>query len=132
MMDELSAYGIKTELLSVGKKHYQDLSLILTEERLTGPANEILIEELLQLRVIRDRVDHPRKGSKDLSDAVTGAVYNAIARTPKEINKTIEVHTYDMLKDERKPSKSRPGGSINPPRKPPQDLEDFLADIDVI
>ena len=132
MMDELAAYGIKTELLSVGKKHYQDLSLILTEERLTGPANEILIEELLQLRVIRDRVDHPRKGSKDLSDAVTGAVYNAIARTPKEINKTIEVHTYDMLRDERKPSKVKPGGSINPPKRPPQDLEDFLADIEVI
>ena len=135
IMDELAAYNIKTELLSVAKKHYQDMSLIITEERLTGPDNQILIEELLQLRVIRDRIDHPRKGSKDLADAVCGAIYNSIAHTPKVINNVIEVHTYDMLKDERKPQpqNDRPGQQIKPPKKEiPEDLEDFLAQIEII
>jgi hypothetical protein len=136
MMDQLAVYGIKTKTLSVAKKHYQDLSLIITEERVHGPANQILIEELLQLRVVKERIDHPRKGSKDLSDAVCGAVFNAVAHTPKVVNPTVEVHSYEQLVDERKRPVARPGSVIQPPPKPketiPEEIADFLARIDTI
>ena len=97
IMEELNAYSIKTEVLSVAKKHYQDMALIVTEERLSGPDNRILIEELMQLRIIRDKIDHPRSGSKDLADAVCGSVYNAMTHTPKELNREIEIHTYGQI-----------------------------------
>jgi hypothetical protein len=108
MMQQLKAHGIKTELLSVAKKHYEDMSLCITEERVLGPQIQLLIDELLQLRIMKDRVDHPRKGSKDLSDAVCGSIYNSMSLTPRDMNKEVEIYTYsgvfaeelDQLKQE--------------------------------
>jgi hypothetical protein len=94
MMQQLKQYGINTELLSVAKKHYEDMSLCLMEERVYGPRIQLLIDELLQLRIVRDKVDHPRKGSKDLSDAVCGAIYNATAHTPRDLNGEVDIYTY--------------------------------------
>ena len=98
IMNELKGQGMNSETLSVAKKHYEDMAMIIAEERVIGPAIKILTDELLQLRIIRDKVDHPRKGSKDLSDAVCGAIYNAISGTSKQIGlKEIEVHTWKDL-----------------------------------
>ena len=129
IMEELKAYGIKTEVLSVAKKHYQDMALLVTEERLEGPNNEILIEELMRLRIIRDKIDHPRSGSKDLADAVCGSIYNAIAHTPKELNKVIEIHTYGQTdkreKEEAREVEKRPVVQEQKPN-PPADIQNFL------
>lgn len=136
MMQQLKAHGINTELLSVAKKHYEDLSLCLTEERLLGPQIQLLIDELLQLRIVKDKVDHPRKGSKDLSDAVCGAVYNAIALTPTDMNKEVEIYSYDgvfshELDKLRQESQDRLNKNkvVRMPDKPemPSSLRDFLG-----
>jgi hypothetical protein len=97
MMQQLKQYGINTEILSVAKKHYDDMAMVVLEERLTGPHIQLLIDELLQLRIMRDKVDHPRKGSKDLADAVCGAIYNAISRTRFDSNQEVNVHTYESM-----------------------------------
>ena len=97
MMQQLKQYGINTETLSVAKKHYDDMAMIVLEERLSGPNIPLLIDELLQLRIMRDKVDHPRKGSKDLSDAVCGAIYNAISLTRPDLNEEIKIHTYESM-----------------------------------
>lgn len=95
IQQELKSVGIKTDTLSVGKKHYEDLAMLVYEDRVLMPHNDILLEEMSQLRIVSDKkVDHPRKGSKDLSDAVTGAVYNAIAHTPRNLNQEIEIHDW--------------------------------------
>ena len=95
IMTELRMIGVNTETLSVAKKHYDDMAMLVGEERIVGPSIPLLTDELLQLRIIRGKVDHPRKGSKDLSDAVCGALYNAISGTRKETKELeIEVHTY--------------------------------------
>ena len=46
---------------------------------------------------MRDRVDHPRKGSKDLADAVCGSIFNSISRTRPNMNNEIGVHTYESF-----------------------------------
>jgi hypothetical protein len=97
MMQQLKQYGINTEILSVAKKHYDDMAMIVAEERLSGPHIPLLIDELLQLKIMRDRVDHPRKGSKDLADAVCGAIYNAISRSKFDTNEEINIHTYESM-----------------------------------
>jgi hypothetical protein len=97
MMQQLKQYGINTELLSVAKRHYDDMAMIVAEERVSGPAIKLLIDELLQLRIMRDKVDHPRKGSKDLADAVCGAIFNSISRTKQEDDKEIKIHTYESM-----------------------------------
>jgi hypothetical protein len=137
MMQQLGVHNIKTEILSVAKKHYEDLSLCLTEERLHGPKIQLLIDELLQLRIMKDKVDHPRKGSKDLSDAVTGAVFNAISLTPPDQDKEVEVYTYsgvfsDELERLKEESNSRLKNTIKMPdrKEMPQDLRSFFEDED--
>lgn len=97
MMQQLKQYGINTEILSVSKKHYDDMAMVVLEERLSGPHIQLLIDELLQLRIMRDKVDHPRKGSKDLADAVCGAIYNAISRTRFDSNQEVNIHTYESM-----------------------------------
>lgn len=97
MMQQLKTYGINTEILSVSKKHYDDMAMVVLEERLSGPHIPLLIDELLQLRIMRDKVDHPRKGSKDLADAVCGAVYNSISRTRMRKDEEIKIHDYESM-----------------------------------
>jgi hypothetical protein len=137
MMQQLGIHGIKTEILSVAKKHYEDMSLVLTEERLHGPRIQLLIDELLQLRIVKDKVDHPRKGSKDLSDAVCGAIYNSISLTPPDKDTEVEIYTYSgvfagelaKLKEE---SDARMKNTIRFPERKvmPTDLRDFFDDDD--
>lgn len=122
IMEELRGYGINTETLSVARPHYQDLAVILSEERLSGPNNTILIDELLELRAVgQNKVDHPRKGSKDLADAVCGAVYNADKHTPRIFDRVVEIHTYQQLVDDRRTrareQDQRPGKVIAPPKQ---------------
>ena len=97
MMQQLKQYGINTEILSVAKKHYDDMAMVVLEERLNGPHIPLLIDELLQLKIMRDRVDHPRKGSKDLADAVCGSIFNSISRTRADVSGEIKIHTYESM-----------------------------------
>jgi len=118
MMQQLKQYGINTETLSVAKKHYDDMAMVVLEERLSGPHINLLIDELLELRIIRDKVDHPRKGSKDLADAVCGSIYNAISLTRPDFGE-VEVHTYDsIVYDNVKDEEETRYNMIRPPRIP--------------
>jgi hypothetical protein len=73
------------------------MAMVVLEERLHGPHIPLLVDELLQLKIMRDKVDHPRKGSKDLADAVCGSIFNAISRTRPDTNNEIQVHTYESM-----------------------------------
>ena len=93
---DLKSVGMNTETLSVAKKHYEDLSMLIYEERVVLPQIDLLLEEMTELRIMNNnRVDHPRKKSKDLADAMCGSVYNAISHTRRERNQEIEIHTYE-------------------------------------
>jgi hypothetical protein len=95
IQNELKQVGMRTDTVSVAKKHYEDMAMLVYEERLAMPAIELLFEELTELKIMKnDRVDHPRKKSKDLADAVCGAIFGAISHTPKDLNQEIEVHTF--------------------------------------
>jgi hypothetical protein len=128
MMQQLQQYGINTEILSVAKKHYDDMAMVVLEERLSGPYLPLLIDELLQLKIMRDKVDHPRKGSKDLADAVCGAIFNSISRTRPEVNREIEIHTYDSMTVDNKLDPEFEMNVIKAPRMP-KDIEDALERI---
>ena len=127
IQQELKSVGIKTDTLSVGKKHYEDLAMLVYEDRVLMPHNDILLEEMSQLRIVSDKkVDHPRKGSKDLSDAVTGAVYNAIAHTSRNLNQEISVHSWKSVAKAQE--KERSENLIVPP-KPTEEVKEFLSNM---
>lgn len=142
-MKYLRGVGINSEILSVAKKHYEDLSWVVYDQRLVGPDIPLLRKELLQLRIMpNDKIDHPRTGSKDLADATCGAVHNAITYTPRDDFGTIEVQTYESIRraeiearNEELDSRRERDNVIEAPREKrvmPDDLADYLTKLEII
>ena len=129
IQQELKAVGIRTDTVSVAKKHYEDFAMLVYEERVAMPLIPLLLEEMGELKIINDKkVDHPRKKSKDLADAVCGAVFGAISFTPKNVNQEIEIHTF---KDRPKQVDDLPDNVIQ--YKPiPDDVKDYLDRFNLI
>lgn len=139
MMEYLNGIGMKSERLSVAKKHYEDMAFVVQEERLEGPDIDILRKELLTLRIMpNDKVDHPRKGSKDLADATCGAVYNAIRHTTRPNDEDGEIVTLDRFKtmhrEELQENQRRvPQPPIQPPKRDmPPELKDWFSEIQML
>jgi hypothetical protein len=124
IQNELKQVGMRTETVSVAKKHYEDMAMLVYEERLVMPAIELLFEELTELKIMKNnRVDHPRKSSKDLADAVCGAIFGAISHTPKNIDEEIEIHTFrDKSKDQFDSSNS----NVIEYKPMPDDVKNYL------
>ena len=124
IQNELQAVGMRTDTVSVAKKHYEDMAMLVYEERLVMPAIELLFEELTELKIMKnDKVDHPRKKSKDLADAVCGAIFGAISYTPKDQNLEVEVHTF---KDRPKRIDTLPENVIQYKSKQIEEIHDYL------
>jgi len=76
--------------------------MLFYEERVAAPHVELLLEELLELRIVsNNKVDHPRKKSKDLADAMCGSVYNAISHSKRDSFGEVEIHTWSSFKADR-------------------------------
>ena len=130
IQQELKAVGIKTDTVSVAKKHYEDLAMMIYEERVALPRIPLLLEEMSELKIMKNtRVDHPRKKSKDLADAVCGAVFGAISHTPKDSNHEIEIHTWST--SARLAEKQRAMVELDN-REMPNDVRDFLDRLNII
>jgi hypothetical protein len=130
IQNELKQVGIRTETVSVAKKHYEDMAMLVYEDRLVMPAIELLFEELTELKIVKqNRVDHPRKSSKDLADAVCGAIFGAISHTPKDLNQEIEIHTF---KDRPKSTLDMDRNNVITYKPMPEDVKEYLARFDLI
>lgn len=124
IQNELKQVGMRTETVSVAKKHYEDMAMLIYEERLAMPAIDLLYEELTELKIMKNnRVDHPRKKSKDLADAVCGAVFGAISHTPRNNNTEIEIHTF---KDRSKSQVDELSSGVIQYKPMPKDVQEYL------
>jgi hypothetical protein len=132
IQNELKQVGIKTDTVSVAKKHYEDMAMLLYEDRLAMPAIDLLFEELTELKIMKNnRVDHPRKSSKDLADAVCGSVFGAISHTPRDLNLEIEVHTWSSAaKETQKQQQLLKESKIND--EVSNDIRDYLSNLNLI
>jgi intein/homing endonuclease len=93
MIQLLIKEGFESELLSVDRtpEPYAVLRSLMYENRWMGPKNEILKREIFELESEPDgnKIDHPTKnidgtkGSKDISDGVSGSVFNCVNNSHK-------------------------------------------------
>jgi hypothetical protein len=126
-IEDLRANGMRAELLSVALPHYTDFLIAVNEGRVDGPDIPLLKKEMLQLRIMKNnKVDHPRKGSKDLSDAVAGAIYNAAKYSDRLSQGEIEVFTYKKPVPEAEVPAEAPVFKAPEGAKPPADVLDFI------
>jgi len=132
IQNELKAVGIRTDTVSVAKKHYEDMAMLVYEERLVMPNIELLFEELTELKIVKNnRVDHPRKSSKDLADAVCGAVFGALSHTPRNTSQEVEIHTFRDRK-ENKDKPQLPQNTIVFEQKNIDDAKDYLTQFNML
>ena len=132
IQQELKQVGIRTDTVSVAKKHYEDLAMMIYEERIAMPMIPLLLEEMSELKIMKgNRVDHPRKKSKDLADAVCGAVYGAIAHTQKDLNLEIDVHTWGSAAKERNRQEFQEREERRNMQMP-KDVEEFLGKFNLL
>jgi hypothetical protein len=130
IQNELKAVGMRTETVSVAKKHYEDMAMLIYEERLAMPMIDLLFEELSELKIMNNnKVDHPRKKSKDLADAVCGAIFGAISHTPRDLNLEVEIHTF---KDRPKDQVDKDSEGVVKYKPMPNDVKEYLARFDLI
>ena len=130
IQQELKAVGMRTDTVSVAKKHYEDLAMMIYEERVAIPLIPLLLDEMSELKITDNgkRVDHPRKKSKDLADAVCGAVFGAISHTSRDSNIEIEVHTWSSAS--RLAEQKR--AMVELDEEIPNDILDFLDSYKLI
>ena len=106
------------------------MAMLIYEERLAMPSIDLLFEELTELKIMRNnRVDHPRKKSKDLADAVCGAVFGAISHTPKDLNLQVEIHTF---KQKPKNQLAESAKGVIEYNSIPNDVRDYLDQFKTI
>lgn len=80
-IQDLNKMGIASEKLSVDKDlmAYETLKEGIYTAKVKTYPNDALLGELRRLELIEGKkVDHPKQSSKDIADAVAGAVYNCV------------------------------------------------------
>ena len=85
-MQILESHGIETERVSmdINEKGWRNLRDVASEGRLKMPFDQGLFDELEALSRTRGKIDHPPGGSKDMADALAGAVLGAIVNGGEE------------------------------------------------
>ena len=130
IQQELKAVGMRTDTVSVAKKHYEDLAMMVYEERIAMPMIPLLLDEMGELKIMNNnKIDHPRKKSKDLADAVCGAVFGAISHTSRDLNVEIDIHTWSSAA--RLAEKQRAMVELEA-EEMPDDVRDYLSDYKLI
>ena len=132
IQNELKSVGMRTDTVSVAKKHYEDMAMLIYEDRLVMPAIDLLFEELSELKIMKgNKVDHPRKFSKDLADAVCGSIYGAISHTPRNLNQEVEIHTF---RDRPKTESGNQDKNVIQYRSQPskKEVEEYLSQFNLI
>lgn len=80
----LRAKGVTASLTSVDKTvvPYTFTKSALYDGRIKAPSHDHLVKELnnLQFDAVKRKIDHPPKGTKDVSDALAGVVYGLTTR----------------------------------------------------
>lgn len=138
MRKYLKVVGINTDLLSIKKEQYTDFAVVMHARRLSGPDEKMIRDELLGLRLFPNgKIDHPRQGYKDLSDATCGAIFNALTRTPRKDNQEIDVRTasdYKRAERNRIVENNRDNVIVAPARseRVPPEIAAYLAKLRVL
>jgi hypothetical protein len=131
IIEQLNSIGIKAEKLSVDRDHYSELALLMGQYMIKGPDVDLLKDELKRLVVLPNgKVDHTNKSSKDLSDAVCGAVYNASLYTPRD-DADLEVITYEDIIRRNREAEALKAQQQQPrvSRNMPPEIADFLDQV---
>ena len=88
-IQQLNLHGVDSKVLSVDRSRapYDALKNAFNEERIIMPYIPHLEKELLELEddKARNKIDHPIDGSKDTSDAMTGAIYNSLVAASDQL-----------------------------------------------
>jgi len=75
LLEKMKEKGVNIEFHRVNADDYNKLREMIFEKKIVLPNYQVLFRELIELQVkMNGKVDHPRKGSKDVADTVANIV----------------------------------------------------------
>lgn len=76
---KLTELGIQAEKKSLARAEYMEFAAAVADERLEGPNDERLLDELKHLVILpTGKIDHPNRHHNDISEAVCGVIRNCV------------------------------------------------------
>ena len=101
LLQDLERDKIKAEYLSVDRTDEAHIyfKTLANNCLLHMPDNKLLEKETCELRRVGKKIDHPATGSKDISDAVVGAVYSCYQdlQHASELSRKYKIETHNLL-----------------------------------
>lgn len=96
LIDYLVSVGIDAEKKSLARPEYQEFALAVGDERLEGPADPRLMDELTHLVILKSgKVDHPNQNHNDISEAICGVIRNCVENEKQ--NSDVQVVTLKSI-----------------------------------
>lgn len=133
--NELDARGVDAGILSVGKPHFDELVLLVAEQRVHGYELPMLRDELLSLRVEgKTKVTAPPGLHDDLAFATCGAVFHAAMNATDMFDEVSEVDIQIIdpgMENATNVVKDKKDKVVERPDMPP-DVAEFLASMELI
>ena len=129
LIEYLTSVGIRAEKQSLGREEYQEFGLVVGDERLEGPADDRLMDELTHLVILPNgKVDHPKKNYNDTAEAVCGVIRNCVENESQDSQ--VRVVTLETLAKDR--LREREVNARLEQQPMPQDIANWLKGIQAI
>lgn len=128
-IQRLSEAGIVAEKKSLARPEYQEFAMTVSDLRLKGPKDKDLLEELKNLVIINNKVDHPNKHHNDISEAICGVIRNCVENEVADSG--VDIVTLSVLRQRQNEAEQNQEKKQLAQQKPelPPDIADWLQGL---
>lgn len=122
----LQELGIDAEKKSLARPEYQEFLMAVSEQRIDGPNDPRLIDELKHLVILpTGKIDHPSRHNNDISEAVCGVIRNCVENEANYGSgiEIIDLKTLAQRQHQEELQAERRGGKI------PDDINAWLDNL---
>lgn len=129
LIDYLISVGIDAEKKSLARPEYQEFALAVGDERLEGPEDPRLMDELTHLVILKSgKVDHPNQNHNDISEAICGVIRNCVENEKQDTDVQV-VTLKSIYRDENEAElrQAQERARLNPPENIKAWLQSFKS-----
>lgn len=129
MIDYLTEVGINAVKQSLARPEYQELAMLVGEERLKAPYDERLLKELKGLIIKNGKVDHPTANTyNDITEAICGSTVMAVRNSIADSN--LKVVSLGTIRRDQSLTQAKQHAKVQ--GQMPGELSDWIRQLDAL
>ncbi len=129
MIDYLTEVGINAVKQSLARPEYQELAMLVGEERLEAPHDERLLKELKGLIIKNGKVDHPTANTyNDITEAICGSTVMAVRNSIADSN--LKVVSLGTIRRDQSLTQAKQHAKVQ--GQMPGELSDWIRQLDAL